>query len=98
MIILDDFGKKSTIKEDLEVMLEKLYPIALDLNCAEELVFIKQMMISRPSAKRQMGRFLQTQSCEDIVDMLVEEFRSGEPYLFDPEMQECSDSNFSSQF
>lgn len=81
LVIIDDSGKKRTIKEDLHHLLEDLQPIAVELNCSEELAFLKSMIAQGSSAKRQVQQFGLNQSCSEVVDMLVEEFRTGKPSI-----------------
>jgi carboxylate-amine ligase len=79
MLIVDESGKKSMIREDLDRILEALRPIAISLNCLEELGYIQQMIAQGSSATRQLKQFAQQQSYPHLVETLVEEFRSGIP-------------------
>jgi carboxylate-amine ligase len=74
MIICDPNGNRKKISEDIHELIQRLQPIALDLNCEEELFSLKKMIEEGNGADRQRAIYSQTQSHQAIVMHVMEEF------------------------
>jgi len=80
---------RTQLKDDIPRLLEILKPIALALNCVEELDSIYEIIKRGNSAARQRQVFYRSQSLKAVVESLIEElkeepFTSEEPFLHSP--------------
>jgi len=76
MIIENIHGKRKKLSDLILGLIETLHPIALRLNCAEELSYLKQMVQRGNGAQRQRLIYEQTQSLQDVVAAQMKEFKS----------------------
>ena len=79
-IILDAAGRERLVTDDLDDLLERLAPLARELECEDELTAVAD--IPKRGASYQRQRAVAEQSGGDVravVDSLVEEMRSGTP-------------------
>lgn len=74
MIITNLKGERKKIADELHEIVEKLLPTAMDLNCEEELLYIKTMMAIGNGADRQRAIYSKTQSHQAVVAGVMEEF------------------------
>lgn len=76
MIIADEEGERRQVGEDIELLIERLLPVAKRLNCLEELLFLPEIIRRGPSATRQRVIFCQTNSLTAVVNSLIKEFKN----------------------
>lgn len=76
-VIITHLGKKKQkISESILELVEKLSPIAKNLNCIEELEYIKQIIANGNGAQRQRDIFAKTQSFTEVVKDSIDRFES----------------------
>lgn len=78
-IILSEDGNRRKIGDDVLRMVERLEPVAKDLRCHEELLYLREIVKRGTSAGRQRAVYRERQNLHDVVDSLVKEFRTDSP-------------------
>lgn len=81
-IFVGEEVERTPIKKDLEKLLSKLTPIAMEYGCLNELNIINQIIKMGNGAHRQRRCYRETQSYEEIVRMLECEFMTSEITTF----------------
>lgn len=74
LIITNMKGHRKRISEEIEALIEKLLPIAYQLNCSEELLYLRVMLEQGNGADRQRIIYKETQSHQALVSHLIQEF------------------------
>lgn len=68
-------GERRSLRGEIEKLLETLRPVAVSLECQDELELVKEILSKGPSAARQRSVFARTQSHRAIVEALIKEFK-----------------------
>ena len=79
ILIEDAHGEEELLTDSLPAWLEELTPAAEDLDCAEELWSIMEMVKIGVGYQRQRTIFDRTNSYEAVVAFLIAEMEAGEP-------------------
>jgi carboxylate-amine ligase len=74
-LVVDDLGNVRPIVEDIADLVEALRPTARGLGCHEELDAVKAIVAHGPSYQRQRAVTAAGGSLDDVVDLLVREWR-----------------------
>lgn len=74
MMICDLNGNRKKISEDINDLILRLQPIAVELDCEEELLSLKKIIEEGNGADRQRAIYSQTQSHQATVVHVMEEF------------------------
>ena len=80
-IIQDEAGNLESNRTLIHELLEALAPISQQLNCAEELGSVDNILEQGPSYIRQRKIFEQTGQLEQVVDALIDEWKTGERHI-----------------
>lgn len=75
IIIIDSSGQRKKISDALLELIQRLAPTAQNLNCIEELEYIKNIIANGNGAFRQRNIFKETHSLRDVVNASVREFQ-----------------------
>jgi carboxylate-amine ligase len=75
MIIVDLQGKRQKISDAILELVGELSPIAMRLNCMEELNYLPEMIKNGNGAQRQMANFADTNSLQEVVKAAHTEFK-----------------------
>ncbi|MEX0602944.1 MAG: carboxylate--amine ligase, partial [Bacteroidota bacterium] len=78
-IILDETGKTSLLRKEIESLLVELEPIASTLGTLEELKSVRRMLEQGPSYVRQRSTFEEKGTFLSVAEMLVQEFKERKP-------------------
>lgn len=78
-IIRDEEGNVVSLRRSLGDLVDRLTPTAERLGCLEDLKGVHKIMERGTSATRQREVYQQTGDLSKVVDLLVEEMRSGSP-------------------
>ena len=73
IVILDSDCTERLVTEDLSNVLERLAPIARDLECVDELAGVSRIIERGASYQRQRAVYARTGSMRDVVASVVEE-------------------------
>lgn len=76
IIIENIHGKKRKLSESILDLIQTLSPIALRLNCVEELSYLKKIIEHGNGAQRQRHIYQQTGSLQDVVATKIREFKA----------------------
>ncbi|HSW86835.1 MAG TPA: YbdK family carboxylate-amine ligase [Rhabdochlamydiaceae bacterium] len=76
MLIIDENGQCRPIIDEIRTLLETLEPVAMELDCREELSFIHNIINNGTSADRQRNVFRNTKDLVSVVDSLIEELQT----------------------
>jgi carboxylate-amine ligase len=80
-IVVNEGGATSALRQEIERLLEHLEPAAVRLQCAPELRELGRTLDAGLSYERQRAVYEITNDLELVTDMLIEEFRTGRPYV-----------------
>jgi carboxylate-amine ligase len=72
-IIVDDEGTLRSVRDELVELVERLTPVAAQLDCAAELAGVLDVLAEGPSARRQRAIVAAGGTMVDVVDALVAE-------------------------
>lgn len=78
-IILDEKGRTSNLCKEIESLLIQLEPLAKELGCSQELNGVHRILENGGSHVRQRKNFESHGSLTALTELLIEEFRQGEP-------------------
>jgi len=82
ILILDRDANEELVTDDLERMLVELEPVAVALDCVEELAGVRDIINQGASYERQRAVAARNGGAvETVVDALVQEMRAGRPVL-----------------
>lgn len=73
IVILDADCREKLVTDDLRVLLERLEPIARELDCVAELSGVERIIARGASYQRQRAVYRRTQSMRDVVASVVAE-------------------------
>ncbi|MFE0750768.1 glutamate--cysteine ligase [Gordonia sp. NPDC058843] len=73
IVILDSDCSEKLVTEDLAALLERLEPIARELDCVDELAGVERIMAQGASYQRQRAVHRRTESLRDVVASVVAE-------------------------
>lgn len=76
-VITDERGNTVPLRDDLYELVRELRPVAGRLGCAEDLDQISEVLDKGASYERQRAVIAEGGSLNDVVDLLVAEFRDG---------------------
>nr|WP_218901986.1 glutamate--cysteine ligase [Streptomonospora nanhaiensis] len=76
-VITDDRGSTVPLRDDLYELLRELRPVAARLGCAEDLDVAAEILDKGASYERQRAVIADGGTLNDVVDLLVAEFREG---------------------
>jgi len=78
--VVDPFvNERHYLREEIAKLLEVLQPVALSLQCEEELSFIKEISRKGSSSTRQRQLYYNTHSFQNVVDSLIQELKENYP-------------------
>jgi glutamate---cysteine ligase / carboxylate-amine ligase len=78
-IIRDEDGNVMSLRRSIGDLVERLSPVAERLGCIDDLLGINTILERGTSAVRQREVFAETRDLSKVVDMLVEEMKTGKP-------------------
>ena len=82
ILILDSDADEELVTDDLERLLDELEPVAVALDCVEELAGVRDIVNQGASYERQRAVASRNGGAvETVVAALVEEMRAGRPVL-----------------
>jgi carboxylate-amine ligase len=83
ILILDRDAREELVTDDLERLLVQLEPVAVDLDCVEELQGIRQIMAAGGASYQRQRAVAEKNGGEldAVVAALIEEMRAGRPLL-----------------
>ena len=78
-IIRDEEGNLVHLRRSIGDLIERLVPTAEQLGCLDDLQAVNTMVERGTSATRQRERYTATRDLSSVVDLLVEEMKTGTP-------------------
>jgi carboxylate-amine ligase len=78
-IVPPEINERRPLREEIAKLLEILRPVAVSLNCAEELSGIEEILKGGSSATRQRRIYYQTHSFDAVVKSLIQELQKNRP-------------------
>jgi carboxylate-amine ligase len=78
-IVIDEHGNTRAIRDDIEDMLTRLASTAAELRCSDELAAVRRILDTGSSQTRQRRVRAAGGSMSDVVDSLLDEFRTDRP-------------------